>query len=73
MADKSLSHPDKYKFHATCPADKSSESLMSCPGARDACDAACRNSDDTGIRFEESQWHIPPFAMGVSYDIEGFL
>ena len=29
MADKWIGHPDKYKFQATCPADKSSESLMS--------------------------------------------
>ena len=31
VADKSISHLDKYKFPATCPADKSSKSLMSCP------------------------------------------
>ena len=27
-----MNHPDKYKVHATCPTDKSSKSLMSCPG-----------------------------------------
>ena len=31
VADKSMSHPDKYKFRAACPTDKSSKSLMSCP------------------------------------------
>ena len=31
-----MSHPDKYKFHSTCPVDKSSKSLMSHPGARGA-------------------------------------
>ena len=31
MANTSISHPDKYKFHATCLVDKSSKSLMSHP------------------------------------------